>query len=163
MVQPYHPDTQWTFAHRQGDSRTTPLWLYWEAQGDPISDDYSVEECTALDLFRRWIRYLESHPPNSTLGPDWVPIYWSIHGTHTFEFAPFDPMNPTNEDFLTFFHWPTTGDGELVNWVRLPVVDKLWNATQSDKGGFIQEATGWKPGPYQSHLYLPTLVQSLRI
>ncbi|MBC2868546.1 hypothetical protein H1R13_27335 [Streptomyces mexicanus] len=39
--------------------------------------------------------------------------------------------------------------GERVNWMRLPVMDRGWNGTTADKGGFIQEATGWKPSPLQ--------------
>ncbi|QDN54307.1 hypothetical protein FNV67_00890 (plasmid) [Streptomyces sp. S1D4-20] len=41
------------------------------------------------------------------------------------------------------------GTGEAVNWLRLPVVDRAWNATARDQGGFVQEATGWKPSALQ--------------
>ncbi|WP_328835303.1 hypothetical protein [Streptomyces europaeiscabiei] len=40
--------------------------------------------------------------------------------------------------------------GEVVNWLRLPVLDRGWNDTAAHKGGFIQEATGWKPSPLQA-------------
>jgi hypothetical protein len=32
-----------------------------------------------------------------------------------------------------------------MNWLSLPVIDKLWNETRADEGGFIQQATGLKP------------------
>lgn len=51
-----------------------------------------------------------------------------------------------DEDFLTVYAWPESAAGERVNFNRLPVRDKLWQG-QADKGGFIQEATGWKPAP----------------
>lgn len=31
-----------------------------------------------------------------------------------------------------------------LNWLGLPVVDKLWRSRRANEGGFIQEATGWK-------------------
>jgi hypothetical protein len=48
--------------------------------------------------------------------------------------------------------------GEEINWLRLPVVDKLWRADRGDPGGFIQEETGFKPSPFQSALDLRVLV-----
>ncbi|MFE9968054.1 hypothetical protein [Streptomyces sp. NPDC005525] len=54
------------------------------------------------------------------------------------------------EDFLTHFTHPVHAvTGEPVNWLRLPVLDRGWNRTASDRGGFVQEATGWKPSPLQ--------------
>lgn len=55
-----------------------------------------------------------------------------------------------------------------MNWARLPVMDRGWNKTAADKGGFIQEATGWKPSALQptmpylaigraAGLYVPSL------
>jgi hypothetical protein len=53
-------------------------------------------------------------------------------------------------DFLTRFTWPVnTATSEPLNWLKLPVIDKHWNAERTDKGGFIQEATGWKPAILQ--------------
>ena len=51
------------------------------------------------------------------------------------------------------------GNGERLNWLLLPVEDKLWNAKQANKGGFIQEATGWKPSILQPFVYLPALLK----
>ena len=64
------------------------------------------------------------------------------------------------EDFLTVFTWPIdSATGARLNWLSLPVVDKFWNAEAARKGGFIQEATGWKPGILQPYVYLPSLLQ----
>jgi hypothetical protein len=41
------------------------------------------------------------------------------------------------------------------------VKDLAWNQTTANKGGFIQEATGWKPSALQPHVYLPTLLHSI--
>ena len=66
-----------------------------------------------------------------------------------------------DEDFLTFFSWPMHAvTGQPLNWHSLPVVDQYWNASRADKGGFVQEATGWKPGILQPHVYLPTLIDA---
>jgi hypothetical protein len=50
--------------------------------------------------------------------------------------------------------------GERLNLLTLPVVDKLWDHTHADKGGFIQSATGWKPSVLHPFVYLPTLMGS---
>ena len=171
MSEPYPSGTQWTFETVQyGNSRTTELTLYWEAYGDPISDDYTTDEISATDLFHLWTLRLENGQWDEEIGDGWVSIFWTIRGQATFEHAPFDPMHPAlrlgieAEDFLTFFTWPTRDSGEEVNWLRLPVVDKLWRPeAEITKGGFIQEATGWKPGPYQPYAHVPTLMRAAGI
>lgn len=53
-------------------------------------------------------------------------------------------------DFLTYYTFPRVrSTGALLDWGKLPVVDKLWRAGNARKGGFIQEFTGWKPSIYQ--------------
>jgi len=42
----------------------------------------------------------------------------------------------------------------------LPVQDKLWRPGQAGKGGFIQEATGWKPAILQPFVYLQSLLET---
>ncbi|OIP26010.1 MAG: hypothetical protein AUK00_05490 [Dehalococcoidia bacterium CG2_30_46_9] len=67
------------------------------------------------------------------------------------------------DDFLTHFTWPIHSvTGERLNWLTLPVVDKLWNPKRANKGGFIQEVTGWKPAILQPYVYLPALSSALR-
>jgi hypothetical protein len=137
-----------------------PLVAYWEVLLDPISDDYTPEDTSAEDLLQTWVdRVLRDCPS------DMVPIYWFAaaqeHGM--LERMPFQ-VNDTPElpveDFLTYFTWPVnTATREQLNWLKLPVMDKRWNLERADKGGFIQEATGWKPAILQPYVYLPALVQ----
>ncbi len=52
----------------------------------------------------------------------------------------------------TFFTRPKDPETrEPLDWLSLPVVDKLWNSQRAHKGGFIQQATGWKH-PFFSRL-----------
>jgi hypothetical protein len=141
--QPYSAKTRWTFRNRQVQlERTMPLYLHWEVNGDPVTDHYTPDEISARGLWDLWF------PKYASEGP--VKVYWSVRGDATAEWAPFTD-NGMGEDFLTFFSWPVHAQsGERVNWVRLPVQDKLWHGTRGDKGGFIQELTGWKPSPFQS-------------
>ncbi len=116
--------------------------------------------------------------------PGEVTILWTVTTPaflDIFEGAPYArtlPRDPQlekmfgpykEEDFLTHYRTPVNADtGEPINWLRLPVLDRGWNATTADKGGFIQEVTGWKPAPLQptmdvvqisraAGLYVPTL------
>ncbi|NER28870.1 MAG: hypothetical protein F6J89_14840 [Symploca sp. SIO1C4] len=67
-------------------------------------------------------------------------------------------------DFLNYFTSPVHfKTGEPLNWLSLPVVDKLWNNQRADKGGFIQEATGWKPSILQPFVYLRALTNFLTL
>ena len=141
-----------------GHERKAALEAYWEVYYDPISDDYTPHEVDASELFKKWVSKVKEEYPDGL-----VPIYWSVRceesGIH--EFMPFQFTHfkmDHYEDFLTFFTWPVhSSSGDSLNWLTLPVVDKLWNANQANKGGFIQEATGWKPAILQPHVYLPAL------
>ena len=44
--------------------------------------------------------------------------------------------------------------GRQLNWLTLPVADKLWRPGRPDKGGFIHEMTGRKPAPLQPYLHV---------
>lgn len=61
-------------------------------------------------------------------------------------------------DFLDIYTWPRhAGTGERLQWSRLPVIDKVWRTDNlpslyTKTGGFIQEATGWKPAPLQPYV-----------
>lgn len=158
----YPSDTRWRFtALRSGIEKVGQLGLSWEVNGDPISDDYVPNEITARELLERWLRWVWDRKPfDADLGVPHVPIYWFVHGADsgTFEAAP--PIIPLNqrENFTTFYSRPTDEQtGEPINWLRLPVEDKLWRVDRSDKGGFIQEATGFKPSAFQPALDLPVL------
>lgn len=136
----------WNYRNKpSGEQRgPTTLALSWEVVGDPITDDYTPAEASADELWARWVRKY----------PDPVkPVYWSVispRGEGVAEFAPF-LGDGDGEDFLTVYTWPLHAtSGERVRWAALPVLDKLWDAKHSDKGGFIQSATGWKPAPFQT-------------
>lgn len=148
-----------TWTNKQGGyTFTGELELAWEVNGSAMSDDYlGAHEISAVDLLRKWTEkyFPDKKAPHGNV----VPIYWSIHGDAT-ESAPFVPaewrFNDSN--FLTYFTWPTDVDsGERVNFNRLSVQDKVWNTEHWDKGGFIQEATGWKPSPFEPVMYVPTV------
>ena len=141
------------------------LEAYWEVSFDPISDDYTPQEADARELFHIWERQVREKYPNGL-----IPVYWFVDykgsNVATFEAMPFQFEHFPGfiaENFLTFFTWPINATtGEPLNWLSLPVKDKLWNAKQQNKGGFIQQATGWKPAILQPHVYLPTLESALR-
>lgn len=147
------------------------LIAYWEVVGDPISDDYLPEEIDAEDLFKLWTDEIHKRHPDGL-----IPISWYVvcRKAGKFEFMPFQvPFSKLygdkyegelddvlSENFLTFFTWPVDKKtGEFLNWLSLPVEDKLWNNKRADKGGFIQEFTGWKPSVLQPYVYLPSLSQ----
>lgn len=141
------------------------LVAYWEVSLDPISDDYTPQEIDARGLFRKWEARVRKNYPNGL-----TPIYWFVdcEGKEysTFEGMPFQfehVAGSLSKNFLSFFVWPTNAEtGEPLNWLTLRVADKLWSSKHADKGGFIQEATGWKPSILQPYVYLPALSSALR-
>jgi hypothetical protein len=140
---PYTEDQNlWTFAGRHGFQRTMPLYLGWEVNCSAVSDDFDPDETDEFQLLDYWAR---------RYGEDQVPIYWSI--LPIYETAPHQAHPSFSSDFLTYYTWPHHPDtGELLNFLRLPVVDKAWTHEQADKGGFIQQATGWKPSALQPYV-----------
>jgi hypothetical protein len=159
----------WTFSSRDsGHTRTSELRLGWELNGDPISDNFTPDEIDAEDLLRLWIKkYFPDAGAERLYGAGMVSIGWFIDGADsgTFETAPFTAhvfQPATHEDFLSFYTWPRHADtGEPLNWLTLPVRDKLWTAKRSDKGGFFQQATGWKPAPLQPAVHVPGLLAAV--
>lgn len=169
----------WTFTNRHSQyARTTPLWLSWEVACDPITDDYLPDEITPEDLWRRWLDYHSAdEKAEAIFGHGAFEISWFVEGPGTCEGAPlcdtristhYMRQHPDAWDdeqsiaecleerhFLHHFTWPrdpTTG--VRLQWSRLPVIDKVWRTKNLPdphtlKGGFIQEATGWKPAPLQ--------------
>lgn len=140
-----------------------PLVAVWEVELDSMSDDYTPDEISAEDLLRKWAKAFEGKYANGL-----IPIHWWVSSAAAakFEAMPFgfnhhpeidsDPRN-----FLSFYSWPENSKtGEPLNWLTIPVIDKLWNDNRSDKGGFIQEATGWKPAILQPFVYLPSLLRT---
>lgn len=187
----------WDFASRRGGGRRrhVPLWLYWEVRCDPVSDDFYVDEIDPEELWRYWLDSDPRHEDAEAIyGRGAVAIYWYVEGPGIFEFAPLQDQRSSvhawrrtgssadevrdmadHHGFLQDFTWPTDSEtGERLQWASLPVIDKVWRKTNlpttphAYKGGFIQEATGWKPAPFQpyvnvrqlaalSGLYYPTV------
>jgi hypothetical protein len=156
---------QWRFKSLEsGVEFEMPLSLYWEINGDPITDDYTPEEISARELWDLWVeRY----------GSNVMPIMWMVHGDAKAEFAPpslqpqlrdllsRDLKSDSEEGFLAYYPWPVdSATGEHLRWSSLPVEDKLWRPGNATKGGFIQEATGWKPSPLQSHADIKILAMA---
>lgn len=149
-----------------GYTHTTPLALSYEIRGTSMSDDYLPSEKNAVELLREWIEhcYPDEHA-EQRYGPGMVSIYWGVMGIAEAgigEVAPFQAHDQGAGDFLTSFTWPVDVDtGEKINWMTMPVSDRAWISDEADKGGFIQQATGWKPAPLQSALHLPGLIAAV--
>lgn len=164
MAQTQKKTPVWKFNHRQnGHERKANLTAYWEVFLDPISDDYTTQEIDATELFNKWeIQVSEKFLDGL------IPIHWGVRCEEAgiFEVMPFQFQHFEDipqEDFLTFFTWPVDSEtGKHLNWLLLPVVDKMWKPGNASKGGFIQQATGWKPAILQPYVYLPTLTSALR-
>ncbi len=148
----------WTWqGFRSGREWEGELVASWEVNLDPISDDYKPEDISAEDLFGLWVDQVNEYHPNQL-----IPILWLVTAKDMKpEFMPFQFQSfELRQDFLTFYTWPVAkGTGTPLNWLDLPVRDKLWNQCRANKGGFIQEFTGWKPAILQPYVYLPSLVQ----
>lgn len=171
-AQPYPAGTKWQFSYRKtGFEFTEELVLYAEPDGSAITDEYIPSDINAQALWKMWVmqcvdsahkRWPELYRPGE------IPISWYVTRPDilgVFEGAPhardrllfsgmmsdFGQGATRREDFLTHYTDPVHAvTGELLNWLRLPVLDRGWNSRRADKGGFVQEATGWKPSPLQS-------------
>jgi hypothetical protein len=140
------------------------LMAYWEVECESISDKYTVQEISAMDLFKQWVELILKHYPDGL-----IPIYWAVRceNQSDSEKMPFQfPVTDFDKDFLTHYTHPINSvTGDRLNWLDLPVVDKHWNSKPDDsdyKGGFIQEVTGWKPSILQPYVYLPALTNFLQ-
>ena len=154
----------WEFeGRRSGELWRSHLRANWELVLDPISEDFSADTMSAADLMKLWVGRIGSRGYRGGL----VPIYWYVESqdSRVLESMPFQYEHYTGharEDFLTFFTWPIdTKSKTRLNWLELPVLDKEWNVRQSHKGGFIQEATGWKPAILQPFVFLDSLTEAI--
>lgn len=157
----YPAGTSWRYSTPAGNEKIGELELIWELLGDPISDDYLPDEISAGELLEQWLRWIwRKKAFHRDLGVPHVPIYWSVLGESaaTLEGAPPTDLLDRDTHFGTIYTHPTEEQGgEPLNWLRLPVRDKLWRSGHADKGGFIQEATGFKPSALQPALDLRVL------
>ncbi|WP_204104698.1 MULTISPECIES: hypothetical protein [Spirulina sp. CCY15215] len=150
------------FKYKQNNQdRTADLSAHWEVAEDVITDNYTPDEISAKDLLTIWSQQVEQTYPNGLISISWY-VVGSGFKTEFFPFA-FDPQNDERrKDFLHHYTWPIDArTRKEINWLELPVRDKLWNTEKSDKGGFIQEATSWKPSILQPYVYLPSLTKNL--
>jgi hypothetical protein len=131
---------------------TAPARLTYELPGDSISDHYSSTEVGAFTVYKEWRDYLRGGA-----APGYLPITWYVDGAAIFESA--DPTRVGSGDhYLDHYSLPADpATGRPVALIDLPVHDKRWTPEWSDKGGFIAEATGWKPRPLQTYVDLKPL------
>ena len=118
------------------------LKVYWEVSNDWISDDYTPLEIKAKKLFDKWVALVEKKYPNNL-----IPIYWYVevkgNNTSGFETMPFQHELQSSKNFLDYYSYPIDCEtGKPLNWLSLPVNDKLWNSKCDNKGCFIQQSTG---------------------
>lgn len=153
--------TLWKYQAREwGVEFRGQLWAMYEIEGTPVSDDYTSEEISAVDLFGIWEEFIRGVNYRDGL----VPIRWYVRPEPEGlpSFMPFvnDGLADGQKTFLDHFTWPTNVEtGEPLNWLALPVRDQFWSKEPRGKGGFIQEATGWKPSLLQPFLRLSSLVE----
>ena len=160
---PTQQENRWRVRFKgSGGSWEGPLVAYWEIELDPMSDDYTPDEISARELLDKWAARVSEKRPDGL-----IPIYWFVESREAakFEEMPFQydhfEGKYKREGFLDFYGWPVhVVTGEPLNWLTLPVADKLWNKRHADSGGFIQEATGWKPSILQPHVYLSALLRA---
>jgi hypothetical protein len=158
-------DDLWTYATRKGGYvRTTDLYLYWELDGDPMTDDYLVTDISAPELWDLWRQEYPKDADTQVLFGDGASrIFWYVLGDGVIEGAPFQDRRGVRypgENFLDQFTWPRHSvTSERLRWSALSVADKLWNEERTDKGGFIQQLTGWKPSPLQPFVNIHQLEQ----
>lgn len=146
------------FGDRQGTYRAARrLSARYEVNLSAMSDNYTPLDITAADLLREWAGRAARSFPSGILS-----IYWSVVGEAISEQLPGIEhyYAPDEErDFLTHFTQPIRTDtGQPLRWIELPVRDLKWNLQRADKGGFIQEATGWKPAIFQPFVLLDHLL-----
>ena len=137
-----------------GPTRRERLWAHWEISLAPIY--YNPQETTAEELLHDWADRASESFPNGI-----VPISWFVDGENfKVEFLPGTMQIPEgHRDFLTYYTHPRRTDtGDRLRWIDLPVPDGDCNHEMASKGGFIQEATGWKPSIFQSFVLLDHLV-----
>jgi hypothetical protein len=171
-AQPYPAGVKWHFSYRKtGFEFTEELVLYAEPAGSTITDEYIPSDINAQALWKMWVmecvdsdhkRWPELYRPGEVhiswyvTRPDVIGVFEGApHARDWLSFpgmlSDFGESATRREDFLTHYTDPVHSEtGEPLNWLRLPVLDRGWNSRRADKGGFVQEATGWKPSPLQS-------------
>jgi predicted GIY-YIG superfamily endonuclease len=168
------PSPGWSFASLKSGYRRdgVELVLEWDANGAAHSYDMGFDD--PHEAFDEWVNSIKRHDKNDSHKPivnanGWVHLTWYVASTNekgVFEMAPrqhfpaswmADPnfrAFADDCDFLRHFTWPVDRNGQFLSFTRLPVTPcKSW---------FITDATGFKPGPMQPALHLPTLLENYR-
>ncbi len=158
-------ENNWTFRNRRsGHENVGPCQLVWEIHGDPLTDGFTPHEVDAVDLLKMWVRKYYPHDVGERLyGPGMVGISWFLDAAGQFEAPDVEAhvWEVDGESFAQFFTTPrNVATDEVINWNRVPVKDKLWDSDHDDKGGFFQQATGWKPSAFQPAVYLPGVLKA---
>jgi hypothetical protein len=133
---------------RGGHERVTPLWLYPEIDCSSCVAD--VEDQSGAGQLAYYVDYLQRHFPE-WWDADAVPIGWSVRGEGIWEYAPNDPDEQLDENFLTFWSRPRDAKtGEPLNWWRLPL--------RNDRFLAFAKALGWLPSPFQATAPIRSIV-----
>ena len=107
-------------------------------------------ELDAGDAFDRWAKKVLENNSSGLVKLDW--LVEMPEQDFKPEFFP-GQYEQEGSDFLTYFSNPINEQtGQLLDWGTVPVKKLRWNKKQKDAGGFIEEATGWKPSLLQSHI-----------
>jgi hypothetical protein len=128
----------------------TPLWLEPELECSSCIADTGIDLQDGAGQFAYYVDYIRREYP-LLWEADAVPIYWSVCGDGISEFAPNDPNDLSDENFLTFFTPPVDArTGEPLNWWKLPVRDSRFPA--------FAKALGWTPSAFQAFAPLRSIV-----
>lgn len=138
---------------QSGNRRTEPLCLDYEVNCSSMSDDWIVDEIDAFDLFDMWFdRYYDKFSGQA-------PIYWFVAGPSVFESA-IPQFGPAWDSY--YYPPIEASTGRRVPLCALPVRREHWCEKASDKGGFIEEATRWRPTPFTTSVSMDMLMDLAR-
>lgn len=121
-------------SRRSGQTKRQELVLYYELNGDPMSDAYD-QNCDSDLLFDMWMQKYGQG--------DRVDIWWFVMGRHMVESA--ERRFEGDRCYDDYYFLPANRHGEPIEICHLPVVRK----DHRDKGGFISVVTRWQPAPMQ--------------
>ncbi len=152
----------WSYKSRlSGFEFKTELCAWWEVNLSSMSGEYSPDEISAEELFGLWEEQVrESGAKNGQVSIHWYVV--SLGNGPLLSFMPFQygEFFLNGKTFLDHHTWPLNVEtAEPLNWLALPVHDLRWNEKHADKGGFIQEVTGWKPSILQPSVPLACLTE----
>lgn len=141
-----HHFEHWRDMAGNGD-RAVKLWLSPEIYLEPCVDE--LYNNGGADQFWYWVGEVQDRYPVE-YEADAIPIYWSVLPVH--EVAPFQTLEWTTDDFLSFFTWPVDSYGRSIDWFSLEV--------RHDRFPDFVEYLGWKPSPLQRTCPLRSIVES---